>query len=318
MNFHGKDIKIFSGNSNKELASGIAKDLGLPLGDSDMGMFSDGEISCSINESVRGSDVFVIQSTSSPVNRNLMELLIMMDALKRASAASITAVIPYYGYARQDRKAKSRDPISAKLTANLITVAGADRVLTMDLHSPQIQGFFDIPLDHLQGASALAPYFKQQFADSIDDLICVSPDVGSVSRVRNFASRIGVGLAIIDKRRPQANVSEVMNIIGDVSGKTVLLVDDMVDTAGTLCNAAKAVMDMGGAKEVYACATHGVLSGPAIERLQACPIKELVLLDTIALPEERRIDKIKILGTHNIFAQAIERIYTDKPISTLY
>ena len=318
MNFHGKDIKIFSCNSNKELAAGIAKDLGLPLGDSDMGMFSDGEISCSINESVRGSDVFVIQSTSSPVNRNLMELLIMIDALKRASAASITAVIPYYGYARQDRKAKSRDPISAKLTANLITVAGADRVLTMDLHSPQIQGFFDIPLDHLQGGSALAPYFKQQFADRIDDLICVSPDVGSVSRVRNFASRIGVGLAIIDKRRQKANVSEVMNIIGDVSGKTVLLVDDMVDTAGTLCNAAKAVMETGGAREVYACATHGVLSGPAVERIQASPIKELVLLDTIALPEERRIDKIKLLGTHNIFAQAIERIYTDRPISTLY
>ena len=318
MNYHGKDIKIFSCNSNKELAAGIAKDLGLPLGDSDMGMFSDGEISCSINESVRGSDVFIIQSTSAPVNRNLMELLIMIDALKRASAASITAVIPYYGYARQDRKAKSRDPISAKLTANLITVAGADRILTMDLHSPQIQGFFDIPLDHLQGSSALAPYFKQQFADKTDRLICVSPDVGSVSRVRNFASRIGVGLAIVDKRRQQANVSEVMNVVGDVSGKTVLLVDDMVDTAGTLCNAAKAVMETGGAKEVYACATHGVLSGPAVERLQASPIKELVLLDTIALPEEKRIDKIKVLGTHNIFAQAIDRIYTDRPISTLY
>ena len=318
MNFHGKDIKIFSCNSNKELAVGIAKDLGLPLGDSDMGMFSDGEISCSINESVRGSDVFIIQSTSAPVNRNLMELLIMIDALKRASAASITAVIPYYGYARQDRKAKNRDPISAKLTANLITVAGADRILTMDLHSPQIQGFFDIPLDHLQGGSALAPYFKQQFADRIDELICVSPDVGSVSRVRNFASRIGVGLAIIDKRRQQANVSEVMHVVGDVSGKTVLLVDDMVDTAGTLCNAAKAVMETGGAKEVYACATHGVLSGSAIERIQESPIKELVLLDTIALPEEKRIDKIKVLGTHNIFAQAIDRIYTDKPVSTLY
>ena len=320
MNFHGKDIKIFSCNSNKELASGIAKDLGLPLGNSDIGMFSDGEISCSINESVRGSCVFVIQSTSAPVNRNLMELLIMTDALRRASAASITAVIPYYGYARQDRKAKSRDPISAKLIANLITVAGADRVLTMDLHCPQIQGFFDIPLDHLLGGSALAPHFKHRFAEEIkaNELICVSPDVGSVSRARNFASRIGVGLAIIDKRRQQANVSEVMNIIGDVSGKTVLLVDDMVDTAGTLCNAAKAVMETGGAKEVYACATHGVLSGPAVERIQASPIKELVLLDTIALPEEKRIDKIKVLETHNIFSQAIERIYTDKPISTLF
>ena len=320
MNFHGKAIKIFSCNSNKELAAGIAKDLGLPLGDSDIGMFSDGEISCSINESVRGSGVFVIQSTSAPVNRNLMELLIMIDALRRASAASITAVIPYYGYARQDRKAKSRDPISAKLIANLITVAGADRVLTMDLHCPQIQGFFDIPLDHLLGGSALAPHFKHRFAEEIktNGLICVSPDVGSVSRARNFASRIGVGLAIIDKRRQQANVSEVMNIIGDVSDKTVLLVDDMVDTAGTLCNAAKAVMETGGAKEVYACATHGVLSGPAVERIQASPIKELVLLDTIALPEEKRIDKIKMLETHNIFSQAIERIYTDKPISTLF
>ena len=319
MIFHGKDIKIFSCNSNKELAAGIARDLGLPLGDSDMGMFSDGEISCSINESVRGSDVFIIQSTSAPVNRNLMELLIMIDALRRASAASITAVIPYYGYARQDRKAKSRDPISAKLTANLITVAGADRILTMDMHCPQIQGFFDIPLDHLQGSSVLVPYFKQQFADKIDQLICVSPDAGSMSRVRKFAERIGdVGVAMVDKRRPQANVSEVMNIVGDVSGKTVLLVDDMVDTAGTLCNAAKAVMETGGAEEVYACATHGVLSGAAIERIQESPIKELVLLDTIALPEEKRIDKIKILGTHNIFAQAIDRIYTDKPVSTLY
>lgn len=320
MNFHGKDIKIFSCNSNKELAAGIAKDLGLPLGDSDMGLFSDGEISCSINESVRGSDVFIIQSTSAPVNRNLMELLIMTDALKRASAASITAVIPYYGYARQDRKVKSRDPISAKLTANLITVAGADRILTMDMHCPQIQGFFDIPLDHLQGGSILAPYFKQQFANSIDNLICVSPDAGSASRVRDFASRIGnnMGMAIIDKRRQRANVSEVMNVIGDVEGMTVLLVDDMVDTAGTLCHAAEAVIERGKAKEVYACATHGVLSGPAVERLQASPIKELVLLDTIALPEEKRIDKIKILGTHNVFAQAIERIYTDKPISTLY
>lgn len=318
MIFHGKGIKIFSCSSNKPLALDIAKDLGLPLGNSEIGIFSDGEISCSISESVRGSDVFIIQSTSYPVNDNLMELLIMIDALKRASAASITAVIPYYGYARQDRKAKSRDPISAKLIANLITTAGADRVLTMDLHSPQIQGFFDIPLDHLQGVSALAPYFKKLFSGKKENLICLSPDVGSVARVRNFASRIGVGFAIIDKRRQKANVCEVMNIIGDVKGKSVLIVDDMVDTAGTLCNAAKAVVEKGGAKEVYACATHGVLSGPAIERIEASPIKELVLLDTISLPEEKRIEKIKILGTHALFAQAIDRIYTDKPISILY
>ncbi len=318
MNFHGKDIKIFACSSNRQLALSIAKDLGLPLGNSEIGVFSDGEISCSINESVRGSDVFIIQSTSCPVNDNLMELLIMTDALKRASAASITAVMPYFGYARQDRKAKSRDPISAKLTANLITTAGADRVLTMDLHSPQIQGFFDIPLDHLQGVSALAPYFKKRFSGKEESLVCLSPDVGSVARVRNFASRIGVGFAIIDKRRQKANVCEVMNIIGDVKDKTVLIVDDMVDTAGTLCNAAKAAIETGGANEVFACATHGVLSGPAIERIEASPIKELILLDTIPLSDEKKSDKIKLLDTHSLFAQAIERIYTDKPVSILY
>lgn len=319
MNLHGKDIKIIACNSNRPLAREIARDLGISLAGAEIGVFSDGEISCSISESVRGSDVFVIQSTSQPVNDNLMELLIMLDALKRASAASVTAVIPYYGYARQDRKARSRDPISAKLTANLITAAGADRVLTMDLHSPQIQGFFDIPLDHLKGASALAPYFGKRFHDSGEDFICVSPDVGSVARVRDFSERTGNGVfAIIDKRRQKANVSEVMNIIGDVRGKTVLLVDDMVDTAGTLCNAANAVIEKGGANQVYACATHGVLSGAAIERIQNSPIKELVFLDTIDIPAEKRIDKIKVLGTHSIFAQAIERIYTDKPISALY
>ncbi|MDE6725190.1 MAG: ribose-phosphate pyrophosphokinase [Ruminiclostridium sp.] len=318
MNAHGKDIKIFSCNSNRPLADAIAKDLGLSLGDAVIGMFSDGEISCSISESVRGSEVFVVQSTSSPVNNNLMELLIMIDALKRASAAGITAVIPYFGYARQDRKTKSRDPISAKLVANLITTAGADRVLTLDLHCPQIQGFFDIPLDHLQGVSVLAPYFKNRFAGREDSLVCLSPDVGSVSRARNFASRIGVGLAIIDKRRQQANVSEVMNIIGDVRDKTVIIVDDMIDTAGTLCNAAKAAIELGGAGEVFACASHGVLSGPALERIEASPIKELILLDTILLPEEKKSSKIKQLETHSLFAQAIDRIFTDKPLSILF
>ncbi|MBD5080952.1 MAG: ribose-phosphate pyrophosphokinase [Ruminococcaceae bacterium] len=318
MNAHGKDIKIFSCNSNRPLADAIAKDLGQSLGDVSIGMFSDGEISCSISESVRGSEVFVVQSTSSPVNNNLMELLIMIDALKRASAAGITAVMPYFGYARQDRKTKSRDPISAKLVANLLTTAGADRILTLDLHCPQIQGFFDIPLDHLQGVSVLAPYFKNRFAGREDSLVCLSPDVGSVSRARNFASRIGVGLAIIDKRRQQANVSEVMNIIGDVRGKTVIIVDDMIDTAGTLCNAAKAAVELGGAGEVYACASHGVLSGPALERIEASPIKELILLDTILLPEEKKIPKIKQLETHSLFAQAIDRIFTDKPLSILF
>ena len=318
MNAHGKDIKIFSCNSNRPLADAIAKDLGQSLGDVSIGMFSDGEISCSISESVRGSEVFVVQSTSSPVNNNLMELLIMIDALKRASAAGITAVMPYFGYARQDRKTKSRDPISAKLVANLLTTAGADRILTLDLHCPQIQGFFDIPLDHLQGVSVLAPYFKNRFSGREDSLVCLSPDVGSVSRARNFASRIGVGLAIIDKRRQQANVSEVMNIIGDVRGKTVIIVDDMIDTAGTLCNAAKAAIELGGAAEVFACASHGVLSGPALDRIEASPIKELILLDTILLPEEKKTPKIKLLETHSLFAQAIDRIFTDKPLSILF
>lgn len=320
MNLHGKDIKIFSGNASKKLAQNIAKDLGLPLGQSEMSVFSDGEINTFIKESVRGSDVFVVQSTSEPVNDNLMELLLMIDALRRASVGCITAVIPYYGYARQDRKVKPRDPISAKLVAKLISAAGADRLLTMDMHSPQIQGFFDIPLDHLQGVSVLAPHFLGRFKNEIenDSIICVSPDLGSVQRVRNFAGKIGAGLAIVDKRRPKANVCEVMNIIGDVRDKTVILVDDMVDTAGTLCNAAEAVIERGGAKEVYACATHGVLSGPAIERIEKSVIKELVLLDTIELPQKKRIAKIKTLPTDALFAQAIDRIYSDKPVSILY
>ena len=292
MNLHGKDIKIFTANSNKAVAADIAKALGLPVGASDVITFSDGEISVSIKESVRGSDVFVVQSTSYPVNNNLMELLIMIDAFKRASAGRITAVIPYFGYARQDRKAKARDPISAKLCADLITTAGADRVLTMDLHAPQIQGFFNIPVDHLLGVPILAPYFIERFEGNMDDVMVVSPDLGSVTRARNFAARIEAPLAIVDKRRQRANVCEVMNIIGNVEGKKVILVDDMIDTAGTLCNAAQAIIDIGGAKEVSACATHGVLSGPAIERIQNSVLKEVVLLDTIALPEEKKIDKI--------------------------
>ena len=242
----------------------------------------------------------------------------MIDAFKRASAGRITAVIPYLGYARQDRKTKARDPISAKLVADLITTAGADRVLSMDLHCPQIQGFFNIPVDHLLGVPLLAPYFVEKFKDSRDNCMVVSPDLGSVTRARNFAQRFDAPLAIVDKRRQKANVCEVMNIIGDVKDKDVILVDDMIDTAGTLCNAAKAIIEIGGAKNVYACATHGVLSGPAMERIQNSVIKELVILDTIAMPEEKKIDKITILPVAPVFAQAIQRIYADQSVSTLF
>ena len=318
MNIHGKDIKIFAANSTVRVSEQIAECLGLPLGKSEVSTFSDGEITVSLFESVRGSDCFIIQSTCAPVNNNIMEMLIMIDAMKRASAARITAVIPYFGYARQDRKAKARDPISAKLVADLITTAGADRVLTMDLHVPQIQGFFNIPVDHLLGAPVLSNYLKDRIGDNVDEYVAVSPDLGSVTRARTFATRLGCPLAIVDKRRQKANVSEVMNIIGDVRGKKVILIDDMVDTAGTLCNSAQALIDKGGATEVIACATHGVLSGPAIERLQNSCIKELILLDTIPLPPEKAIPKITLLPVAPLFAVAIERIYQDKPVSTMY
>ena len=316
MNLHGKDIKIFAGNSNRELALEIAEKIGLPLGLANVGKFSDGECAIGINEVVRGSDVFLIQSLCTPVNDNLMELLVMIDALRRASAGRITAVVPYYGYARQDRKAKARDPISAKLVANLLTTAGADRILTMDLHAPQLQGFFDIPLDHLLGVPILANHFKEKFKNT-DDIVVVSPDVGSVARSRKFAERLDAPLAIIDKRRPKANVSEIMNIIGDVNNKRVILVDDLIDTGGTIINAAKALSDIG-AKEVYACFTHGVLSGPAIERIEKSELKELITLNTIPLTEEKRIPKIKALSVASVFAEAIERIYGDMSISTLF
>ena len=318
MHLHGKDLKIFTANSNPKVAEDIASALGLQLSNSEVKTFSDGEIAVSVGESVRGSDVFIVQSTSNPVNDHLMELLIMTDAMRRASANRITAVIPYFGYARQDRKAKSRDPISAKLVADLLTTAGVDRVLTMDLHAAQIQGFFDIPVDHLLGVPLLAPYFAQKFAGDMDDIMVVSPDFGSVTRARNFAQRLDAPIAIVDKRRQKANVCEVMNIIGDVSGKRVILVDDMIDTAGTLCNAANALVEKGGAKEVYACATHGVLSGPAVERIQNSVIKEVVLLDTVPIPAEKMIDKIVILPVGAVFAEAIERIYEDKPMSTMF
>ncbi|WP_294476191.1 ribose-phosphate pyrophosphokinase, partial [uncultured Intestinimonas sp.] len=259
---HGKDIKIFAGNSNPKLARDICKKLGTQLGNAEVGTFSDGEKSVSIYETVRGSDVFVVQSTCSPVNDNLMELLIMIDAMRRASAGRVTAVIPYFGYARQDRKTKPRDPISAKLVANLITRAGADRVLTMDLHANQIQGFFDIPVDNLLGSPIFVHHFMEKYAGCHEEVMVVSPDVGSVARARAFAQKLDMPLAIVDKRRQKANSSEVMNIIGDVRDMRVILLDDMVDTGGSLCGAAKALVEIGGAKSVTACASHGVLSGP--------------------------------------------------------
>ena len=318
MTFHGKDIKIFTCNSNIPVAKQIAQSLGIPVGKSEVTHFSDGEIAVSLHESVRGSECFIVQSTCAPVNDNIMELLIMIDAMKRASAARITAVIPYFGYARQDRKAKARDPISAKLVADLITTAGADRVLTMDLHAAQIQGFLNIPVDHLVGAPILANFFKKKIGNNPDDYVVVSPDLGSVTRARNFATRLGCPIAIIDKRRQRANVSEVMNIIGEVKDKKVILVDDMIDTAGTLCNAAKAVVEIGGATEVYAGATHAVLSGPAIDRIRDSVIKEVVLLDTIAVPDDRYLDKFTTLPVAPVFAEAIERIYEDKPVSSIF
>ena len=315
---HGKNIKILAGNSHPALAMQIASALGLPLAKCTVGHFADGEVSVSISETVRGSDVFLIQSTCNPVNDNLMELLVMIDACKRASAGRITAVIPYFGYARQDRKSKARDPISAKLVADIITAAGADRVLTMDLHAQQLQGFFDIPVDNLMGASVLIPYIAGKFGRGRDDVMIISPDLGSVTRCRKFCEKLDYRLAIIDKRRPRANVSEVMNIIGDVKGKTCILSDDLIDTAGTLCHAAEALIKIGGAKEVYACASHGVLSGPAIQRLEESPIKKLTLLDTIPLPAEKRSDKIELLQVAPVFTEAIARIYEESSVYPLF
>ena len=315
---HGKDMKVFSGNANVGLAKDICKLIGIQLGNAEIGHFADGEVCASIYESVRGSDVFLVQSTSRPVNDNLMELLVMIDAMKRASAGRITAVIPYFGYARQDRKTKPRDPISAKLVANLITRAGADRVLTMDLHAAQIQGFFDIPVDNLYGNPIFVDYYAKKFGERCEDMVVVSPDVGSVARARAFAQKLHMNLAIVDKRRQKANQCEVMNVIGDVDGKDCILFDDMVDTAGSLCNAAKALVEIGGAKEVYACATHGVLSGPAFERIENSPIKELVIHNTIPLPESCTCKKIKQLDVAPIFARAISHIHGATSIADLF
>ncbi len=316
---HGKEVKVFTGNANPVLTESICSYLHKPLGKAYIKRFADGECSVSILEPVRGSDVFIVQSTCKSVNDNLMELLVMIDAMHRASAGRITAVIPYFGYARQDRKAKSRDPISAKLVANLIEAAGADRVLTMDLHADQIQGFFDIPVDNMRGAPLFANYYVEKFGKANPDVMVVSPDVGSVARARKFAMKLGINLAIVDKRREVANKSEVMNIIGDVSGKTVILLDDMVDTAGSLCGAAKALIEIGKAKEIYACATHGVLSYPALERIEASPIKEMKFCDTIPYPADApQLDKINYVSVAPLFAEAIERIYEEVSISPLF
>ncbi len=310
----GNKIKLFAGNSNKELAEKIADQLGLKVGDADVRTFSDGEIAVNINESVRNVDVYIVQSTCAPVNNHLMELLIMIDAMKRASAGRITAVIPYYGYARQDRKAKARDPITAKLVANILEASGVDRILTMDLHANQIQGYFDIPVDHLLGGPILVKHFE---AMNIPDLVVVSPDHGSVARARKFAEYLDAPIAIVDKRRPKNNVSEVMNIIGDVKDKNLIILDDMIDTAGTLCNAAEALKAYG-AKNIYACCTHPVLSGRAIERIEHSPLNEVIVLDTIPLSEEKKIDKIKVLSTAELFSSAITKIFKGESVSELF
>ena len=308
------NFKVFAGNSHLELAEEIASIMGKPLGRATVTKFSDGEISVNLWETVRGMDCYIVQSTCDPVNDNLMEILIMIDAMKRASAGRINAVIPYYGYARQDRKAKARDPITAKLVADMLVAAGADRVLTMDLHAAQIQGYFDIPVDHLVGMPILAKYFAEK---NMENVVVVSPDHGSVPRARNMAQILNCPIAIVDKRRPEPNKSEIMNIIGDIEGKNCILMDDMIDTAGTITNAANALKDLG-ALSVNACATHAVLSGPAIEIIQSSAIEELVLLNTIPLPEEKKTDKMKVISVAPLFAEAMTRVFTNGSISTLF
>ncbi|HLS66773.1 MAG TPA: ribose-phosphate diphosphokinase [Pseudogracilibacillus sp.] len=312
--YNDKSLQLFTLNSNRKLAEEIANHIGIPLGKCTVSNFSDGETQINIEESVRGCDVYIIQSASEPVNEHLMELLILTDALKRASAASINIVMPYYGYARQDRKARSREPITAKLVANLLETTGADRVVTLDLHAPQIQGFFDIPIDHLQGVPILAEYIKKK---ELDDVVVVSPDHGGVIRARRMADRLKAPIGIIDKRRPKPNVAEVMNIIGDIKGKTAIIIDDIIDTAGTMQLAADALIE-NGATEVYACATHPVLSGPAIERIENSQIKELVVTNTIQLPDEKRIDKITQLSVAPLIGEAIVRIHEDQSVSILF
>ncbi|CAM4249291.1 ribose-phosphate diphosphokinase [Lederbergia lenta] len=309
-------LKIFSLSSNRALAQEIANVIGLELGKCSVNQFSDGEIQINIEESIRGCDVYVVQSTNEPVNHHLMELLIMIDALKRASAKTINLVMPYYGYARQDRKARAREPITAKLVANLIETAGATRMINLDLHAPQIQGFFDIPNDHLMGVPILGDYYKEKNFNK-EDIVIVSPDHGGVTRARRLADRLKAPIAIIDKRRPRPNVAEVMNIVGNVEGKIAILIDDIIDTAGTITLAASALKE-NGAKEVYACCTHPVLSGPAIERIENSEIKELIVTNSIALPEEKKISKIKELSVAALLGEAIIRVHENQSVSTLF
>lgn len=312
------NLKLFALSSNKELAKKVSQTIGIPLGQSTVRQFSDGEIQVNIEESIRGHHVFILQSTSSPVNDNLMEILIMVDALKRASAESVSVVMPYYGYARQDRKARSREPITSKLVANMLEVAGVDRLLTVDLHAAQIQGFFDIPVDHLMGAPLIADYFDRQGLVG-DDVAVVSPDHGGVTRARKLAQCLKTPIAIIDKRRSvtKMNTSEVMNIIGNIKGKKCILIDDMIDTAGTICHAADALAEAG-ATAVYASCTHPVLSGPALDNIQNSAIEKLIVLDTIYLPEERLIDKIEQISIAELIGEAIIRIHEKRPLSPLF
>lgn len=318
MGKHYKDpkLKIFSLSSNRPLAEKIAEAVGLELGKISISRFSDGEVKVNVEESIRGAHVYIVQSTSDPVNDNLMELLIMIDALRRASAKTINVVMPYYGYARQERKAQSREPITAKLVANMITIAGADRVLTLDLHAPQIQGFFDIPVDHLIGVPLLADYFLEKGLFG-EDVVVVSPDHGGVVRARKLADFLKSPIAIIDKRRPRPNVSEVMNIIGDVAGMKCIIIDDMIDTAGTITLAAAALLDKG-ADSVYACCTHAVLSGPAVERLDESDIKEVIVTDSIQQPEGRHLDKLQTISVGNLVGEAIKRIHENRSVSPLF
>ena len=311
---YGDKLKIITGNSHPQLARDICGYLGTELLDADINRFRDGEINVTINQTVRGADVFVIQPTRPPVNENLMELVVMIDALRRASARKITAVVPYYGYARQDRKAEPRAPITAKLVANLLSTAGADRVVSVDLHASQIQGFFDIPVDHLYAAPLMIEYFRNK---DITNMTAVSPDVGAVKRVRTFSEALDIPMAIIDKRRPKPNVAEVMNIIGEIEGRNVILFDDIIDTAGTMCEAARVLKEKGAAN-VYACATHALFSGPAVDRLINAPFKEIIISNTIPQKGKNELDNLTILSVASLLGEAIDRIFKDLSVSVLF